>query len=755
MSKNPYITTNPVGDSSTFVGRTNIVREVVQMLNSKKDNAIVLHGQRGIGKTSLLQYLTTELSINENHYSIYFDLSHKANLSLIELINELALSIADKFNQKAPNLGEHPKTNFINTWLPNILPKNGTLILIFDEFKNKQTNTTFFTYLRQILNLELQSLKFIFASGYYVDDLDTLGVCLFKGVPPTKLVLFLNKKNTHKLVSISEQNKSLIWPTQVVDSVWRYSQGHPLLTQQICSQVWQQLHKNQSKDVPIAKIADVENAIFDVLDISRNYLEYLWDALNSAERVIAAAVAEADQQSITDENLEKYLYDNGIRVFIRQLQNAPRVLQDWNLLEYRNDGYHFRVELIRRWVKENKALRRIQDDLDNIDPIAENLYQRALNSYKDEKFSTSINKLNEALNLNPNHLKAHQLLADVLLSQGQLNRARQHLETLHYYKPVAARSRLIQVLLQLAEKTDDEDKQVQLYEQVLSLEPTQAEATNKRKAILEQHADTALKTEDFNTALRVYQKLGFKRKLTEIELKIRTRYFELKKDFEKFKQQKRHQILALGVIVILIFGISIYWIIEINSTPQLESRTIIKTINKDVSIENSLLEKELEQATDNNSFLEKELTLAHAKVETLEQQLKKAQQNIVVLKASILKLFQNTDLGKFLLRREKGDQVVIIGTFRKREDADEYMLEIQDQYPELFYPQADLLPNSAENNIYKRGRSWEVFVSGFYSYNAARRLRRRLLKLEVIKGAFIRRDPFSNQRVLPFEYSGS
>ncbi len=742
MSKNPYITTDPVSES--FVGRANIVREVVQMLNSNKDNAIVLHGQRGIGKTSLLQYLTSELSINKDHYPIYFDLSDKAALSVVELIDELALSIAHRLNQKTPNLGEHPESSFINTWLPTILPKNSTVILLFDELKN--TNKTFLPYLAKVFNLKLEGLKFIFASGYNLDDLDNLGVALFKGVPPTIVVSLLNKKNTIKLVSISEKNKTLIWPTQVIDCIWRYSQGHPLLTQQICSQVWQQLHKNQSKDVPIAKIADVENVIFDVLDVSRKDLEYLWDALPPAERVIAAAIAEADKQAITDSNLEKFLYDNGIRIFIRQLQNAPRVLQDWDLLKYSEDGYHFKVELIRRWIKEHKALRRIQDDLDHIDPIADNLYKRAFNFYKDEKFSTSINRLNEALNSNPNHLKAQQLLADILLAQGQWQRAKQHLETLYYYKPLAARSRLIQVLLKLAESTDDEDKQVQLYEQVLGLEPTQAEAINKRKAILEQCGNTALETEDFNTALKVYQKLGFKRKLTEIELKIRTRYFELKKDFDKFQQQKRNQILAFALVLILT-AIASYLLVP-------EQKTIIKTVNQDVSIENNLLETELEQATENNGLLEQELATAQAKFKTIEQQLKTAKETIIVLQASILKLFKNTDLGKFLLRRQKGHQVVIIGTFANRKDADEYMVTIQDQYPELFYPQTDLLPASAENNLYKRGRAWEVFVSGFYSYKAARRLRRRLLKLESIKGAFIRRDPFRNQRVLPFEYGG-
>jgi len=43
---NPYIAGNPVGDSPAFVGRVDVLREVLRVLRRPQDNAIVLYGQR-------------------------------------------------------------------------------------------------------------------------------------------------------------------------------------------------------------------------------------------------------------------------------------------------------------------------------------------------------------------------------------------------------------------------------------------------------------------------------------------------------------------------------------------------------------------------------------------------------------------------------------------------------------------------------------------------------------------------------------
>jgi predicted AAA+ superfamily ATPase len=58
---NPYIIGDPVGNSPIFVGRDNILREVLKVLGNSHQNAITLYGQRRVGKTSMLQFLQLRL----------------------------------------------------------------------------------------------------------------------------------------------------------------------------------------------------------------------------------------------------------------------------------------------------------------------------------------------------------------------------------------------------------------------------------------------------------------------------------------------------------------------------------------------------------------------------------------------------------------------------------------------------------------------------------------------------------------------
>jgi len=189
--------------------------------------------------------------------------------------------------------------------------------------------------------------------------------------------------------------------------------------------------------------------------------------------------------------------------------------------------HQFQVELIRRWIRENKPLRRIQIKLDHIDPVAEKLFQSAVALHKETHLELSAQQLGEVIALNPNHLGAHQLLADILLAQGQAKEAKILLEKLYYYQPLTANSRLIQALLTLAQQTENETQQLELYEQVLTLEPHQVEATAKTRKLWQQRGEAALAKADFKTALGIYKKLGINKKIAEIEQTILEQYFNL------------------------------------------------------------------------------------------------------------------------------------------------------------------------------------------------------------------------------------
>lgn len=86
MAQNPYIAGNPVGNTGSFVGRADVKREVLRVLRNPNQNTLVLFGQRRIGKTSILQYLESNLSNDKLYHPVYFDLQDKASYSLSRVL---------------------------------------------------------------------------------------------------------------------------------------------------------------------------------------------------------------------------------------------------------------------------------------------------------------------------------------------------------------------------------------------------------------------------------------------------------------------------------------------------------------------------------------------------------------------------------------------------------------------------------------------------------------------------------------------
>lgn len=268
----------------------------------------------------------------------------------------------------------------------------------------------------------------------------------------------------------------------------------------------------------------------ETLEASRNQLEWLWDGLPPAERVVASALAEASLEAISQEQLEHVLHDSGVRVMIRELQNAPELLEEWDLIERVDDHHRFRVELLRRWIFDNKPLRRVQEELDRIEPAAENLYQAASAIYRGGQLEQAIAPLQQAISLNPNHIGANQLLADILITQDQPGEAIQLLKLLSEYQPVAARPRLIQALIAQAQSIDDEDEQLNYYEQVLELDGNHAEAKAWQTQIWTKRGDLASQIGRLDIALEAYTKAGLTDRVTQMMIDIRRLEFKTKLD---------------------------------------------------------------------------------------------------------------------------------------------------------------------------------------------------------------------------------
>ncbi len=219
---NPYIAGNPVGNSSAFVGRADILHQVRRVLRHPEENAMVLYGQRRIGKTSVLQALEAKLSKEGPYYPISVDLQDKASWEISLFLQELANKISETLGQAKPDLGPAPETTFRQVWLPDLLktlPTETSLVLLFDEFdvladpQSDKAGAAFFRYLRVLLATEPKRLNLVFVIGRNLDDLTHIAMLLFKDIRALRVSL-LSHDETVELVRLSEANNGLNWSNE-------------------------------------------------------------------------------------------------------------------------------------------------------------------------------------------------------------------------------------------------------------------------------------------------------------------------------------------------------------------------------------------------------------------------------------------------------------------------------------------------------------------------------------------------------------
>ena len=401
-----------------------------------------------------------------------------------------------------------------------------SIVMLFDEFdvlsepKQDQAVAAFFPYLRTLLSLAPERLQFIFVIGRNIDDVGSIALSLFKGTPSYSVSL-LSRDDATALINLAEKNKLLSWNKKAIERILELTNGHPFLTQQICSQIFEDAYEKEPRNIPQITLTDVENAIPKVLNMSGSSLEWLWDGLPPAGKVVASALAKAGLEPITQNQLINILKESGVRVVIPELIDAPMLLQKWDLIQPADNGYVFRVELLRQWIGTHKPLKSQLNELDQLLPIAQGLYQAAVGFYQEGQFDNAIDYLRKAIAKNQNHLRANELLAEILITQNNLVEAQSVLERLLEYHPSVARPQLVDVLLSRASSEQDDDEKLIFYEKVLELEKDQREALSGKQRIWKRRADEALEVNDYAVAAEAYNRAGLPNESQKAEILIR------------------------------------------------------------------------------------------------------------------------------------------------------------------------------------------------------------------------------------------
>jgi len=525
---NPYVAGSPLRDEKGFFGRQDTLKWVSQELCNPTTNALVLAGQRRIGKTSLLLQLERTLP-SDVFLPIYFDLQDKATRSLDNVLAELAGRIARRINWQLPDPDAFDDQGhfFQYSFLPQlyqVLDKNCRPVFLLDEFDvldqmakeelhKKAATKALFPFLRSVMTEDVRP-AFVFAVGRQTEDLSLDFAATFKTYL-RRDIRVLDKKSAELVARQAEANGTLRFSDRAVERILSLTNDHPYLTQLLCQRIWERAYVGNSTEPPQIDVPEVEVAIPDALEAGRQAFIWLWEGLSPAEKIYASALAEAtdkENESIPEDRVIQVLTAHAARLRTREVELAPRdLVKRWVLEGSAEQGYRFAVEMIRQWVRRHKPLQDVKDELDRLDPLAEQFFALGQQVLRRDQLEEAISHFQSALGANPHHLNARLGLGEALLRLNRVDEAVAEFEQAYGMDEVAARLPLARSLVTRAralEETGDEEHALAACARALELSPGEQTAQEIKKRIWVRRGNTAIEQGELGVVLAAYQQAG-------------------------------------------------------------------------------------------------------------------------------------------------------------------------------------------------------------------------------------------------------
>ncbi len=515
---NPYIAGAPVTEAGMFFGREDVFNWIQHSLPGRYvDHILVIHGQRRVGKTSVLKQLPHRMP--DRYIPVFFDLQGRTHTTLERFLWWLAREITRVLKQDRDIVMPIPKgEEFIQdpdylegTFLPTLNPLLGdrNVLLTFDEFDTleevevkESLARPLIDHLRRLTGYE--GLNFIFSigsSGRKLENMQASYTEFFK-TALYKEISFLNRENTHALITqpvtgILEYNR------EAVDLIYQITSGHPYFTQLICHELFSRCQRTGELRI---HQDDVVAVLEDVVERGTVNLKFVWDEASDLEKWVLAHLAHMEGTKDT-RSLAKALKSQRVRFTTQELNSALLHLSEKDVLTEDN---RFVIHLMRIWLQKNRPLERVREELVEVNPIASRYIDIGL-EYRDiGQHEKAIESFREALAVDPENLQAQVNIAAVRLAEQAFNEAVEEYEKALTIdeEDVAARAGLCEAHLALGDQALSREKvkdAIRSYQQVLSINAEHTDARQRMADIHRENAEQAVAEGRFLDAIKAFK----------------------------------------------------------------------------------------------------------------------------------------------------------------------------------------------------------------------------------------------------------
>lgn len=517
---NPYVIGAPLTGEVGFYGRGETLAAVENALQAAQQNVIVLFGQRRVGKTSLLHQIARRVRDRLPVVPVYFDLQGKSGLALDEVLRQLARNIARALKTDAPPRDiADAQAWFRESFLPGLAEafKGRRLLLLFDEFdvlgddqqaSEDAASHTLFPYLNELILHESQ-LAFLFVVGRRIEELTTRYQSIFKQAMYQHVGL-LKPGEARELITLPTQGV-LDYPDNTLAAMLELTAGHPYLTQLLCYEVYNEAKTRQTRHITPDF---VRSRIDAAMESGHGALNWFWDGLPRAERFIMSALAHvAAEDGTASQNAIRHILEQR-RIVLTGLEfkDAPDRLIDWDILERlpdSADGFRFKIEMLRVWLRKKHPLDSVRRDVDYISQRAVRLYENGREAQEQGLLEDARDDFRSALKVNPNHSGAQLGLAQVEHELGNFDVAIEEYEKAYQIDETSARDGLVRALMERGDKalaSSFLDKALQDFNAALSFAPSHEELRVTVVNVLLTVADKQVQSGIFEKAYELYRK---------------------------------------------------------------------------------------------------------------------------------------------------------------------------------------------------------------------------------------------------------
>jgi tetratricopeptide (TPR) repeat protein len=502
---NPYIAGAPVVEARMFFGREDVFDWIQNSLTGRYANHIlVIHGQRRVGKTSVLKQLGNRLP--EKYIPVFFDLQGRTHTTLDRFLWWLGREIVRVLKQDRGIEVPLPEKEafaedlefFESRFLPGLRPLLGerVLLLTFDEFDNLEESEIkdslarpLIDHLRRLMGQD--GLNFIFSigsSGRKLENMQASYTEFFK-TALYKKISFLSKEQTFGLVTRPVEGV-LEYEREAVDRIYSIASGHPYFTQLTCHELFSLCQR--TGELRIREV-DVESILNDVVERGTVNLKFVWDEASDIEKWGLASLAHLEGKADTPA-LADFLRKQRLRFSESDLTSGLLHLREKDILTEEN---RFVIYLLKLWLKKNRPIDQVREELTEVNPIANRYIEIGMEFQDSGQFEKAIENFREALAVAPEHVQAQVNIALAYMAQKAYDKAIVEFEKALTMddEDVAARAGLCEAHLALgdAAMTRGRAKDATLsYQRVLAINIEHTEAHGRMAELSRQRAEKAL-----------------------------------------------------------------------------------------------------------------------------------------------------------------------------------------------------------------------------------------------------------------------